>query len=156
VSPAANRYAQRIGRVLPGRLRYSLGGAAALLLAPRRLWRLRLEGIRREGRLLNMTLANGAGFGGGMMISPGSSTSDGVLELVVIGDMGLLRSLMALARLRRGGHIGMPGVTVTPTPEPVTIGAEDGPIHLEADGHDYQAQGDVEISVLPGALRLAG
>lgn len=155
VSPAANRHAQALRRILPGRLCYTLGGIVALLTAPRR--RFELETLSRkefEGDALNITFANGRGFGGGMRIAPDASPWDGELDRVIIGKLGLFRSLLALARLRGGGHVGMPEVHITRTAIRTLIRSPGAALHLEADGHDYPAEGPVTVSVRPGALRL--
>ncbi len=157
VSPAANRLAQRLGPFLPGRLCYVTGGVLALLTEPRRRFTVTEAGrIVHEGKALNITIANGVGFGGGMRISPDSSPWDGVLERVIIGQVGLGRALLAFSRLRRGAHIGMRDVTVTKTAGATTIEAPGAPLHVEADGHDFVAGGRVLVSIEPGALKLLG
>jgi len=155
VSPAANRHAQRLRLVLPGRLCYTIGGVIALLTAPRRRFEL-ASGERKEfeGDALNITFANGRGFGGGMRIAPDASPWDGQLDRVIIGKLGLVRSLLALARLRGGGHVGMAEVRITRTAARTQISSPGPALHLEADGHDYSAEGPVTVSVRPGALQL--
>ena len=155
VSPAANRHARALRRVFPGRLCYTLGGVVALLTAPRRRFELETTGGREfEGDALNITFANGRGFGGGMRIAPDASPWDGQLDRVIIGRLGLFRSLLALARLRGGGHRSMPEVHITRTAFQTRIRSPGTALDLEADGQDYPAAGPVTISVRPGALRL--
>jgi diacylglycerol kinase (ATP) len=155
VSPAANRHARALRRVFPGRLSYTLGGVVALLTAPRRPFELETAGGKAfEGDALNITFANGRGFGGGMRIAPDASPWDGQLDRVVIGRLGLFRSLLALARLRGGGHVGMAEVHITRTAVRTRISSPGAALDLEADGHDYRADGPVTISIRPGALRL--
>jgi diacylglycerol kinase (ATP) len=157
VSARANVLAHRIRRRLPvrGRLCYVLGGIAALVTVPAR--RCRVTGWGKmlyDGRALNLTVANGATFGGGIPISPGSSPADGVLELVIIGDLGLPRAAVALARLLAGTHLSLRGIARQPVTA-VRID-RDGEIEIEADGHRYVAAGGVDVTVRPGALRLLG
>ena len=155
VSPAANRHAQRLRPVLPGRFCYTIGGVVALLTAPRRRFELGTgDGKEFEGDALNITFANGRGFGGGMRIAPDASPWDGQLDRVIIGKLGLVRSLLALARLRGGGHVGMAEVRITRTAAKTRISSPGPALHLEADGHDYPAEGPVTVSVRPGALQL--
>jgi diacylglycerol kinase (ATP) len=155
VSPAANRHAQALRRVLPGRLCFTVGGIVALLTAPRR--RFALESGDRtefEGEALNITFANGRGFGGGMRIAPDASPWDGHLDRVIVGKLGLFRSLLALARLRGGAHVDMPEVQITRTAARTQIRSPGPGLHLEADGHDYPADGPVTIAIRPAALQL--
>lgn len=156
VSPAANRYAQRLAPFLPGRLCYVTGGVVALLTQPRRRFTVTEAGHAvHRGKTLNITIANGAEFGGGMRISPDSSAWDGVLERVIIGEVGLGRALLAFSRIRQGAHIGMREVTVAKLTGETTIEA-DGAFPVEADGHDYVADGALTVSVEVGALRVLG
>lgn len=149
VSPAANRRARRLG--------YVAGGLLSLLFEPRRSFRVTEAGRTvHEGRALNITMANGAGFGGGMRISPDSSPWDGVLERVIIGELGLARALLAFSRLGRGGHLGMREVTVTRTASLTVIEPPEGPCYLEADGHDYVTDGAIRVSIEPAALTVLG
>lgn len=149
VSPAANRHAQWLG--------YVTGGVVALLTEPRRRFTVTEAGRTiHDGKALNITIANGPEFGGGMRISPDSSPWDGVLERVIIGQVGLGRALLAFSRLRRGAHIGMREVTVTKTAGETTIESAGAPLHVEADGHDFVAGGRIVVSVEMGALRVLG
>ncbi len=156
VSARANRFAWRMRKLLPGRIRYPVAGAVALLAEGRGLFRVDLGSERIfEGEALNLTVANCASFGGGLRISPASSPEDGVLDLVVIGKLGSLRALLALSRLRSGGHVGMSGVSTRPAPGGVRIVRDDGKgMLLEADGHDFVADGEVTVDVLPAGLTL--
>ena len=155
VSPAANRHARTLRRILPGRLCYSVGGVVALLTAPRRRFEVGTgEPGDYEGRALNITFANGRGFGGGMRIAPGASPWDGRLDRVIIEEMGLFRSLLALTRLRSGGHVGMAEVAITRIAGVTRVGSPGPALQLEADGHDYRAEGPITVSIRPGALQL--
>jgi diacylglycerol kinase (ATP) len=140
---------------MPGRLPYSLGGVGALAAAGTAHYSM-YSGSQTiyQGQALNITIANGARFGGGMRISPGSLADDGILDQVVIGDIGKWRALVALSRLYAGTHIGMPGISVTPATGPIRIVRTDGNLLIEADGEEFAAGPELEIEVLPGALLL--
>lgn len=155
VSPRANRIAARLRRVLPGRISYPLGGVLALF-AERPGHYTISSGDRTlfSGSARNITLANGACFGGGMRISPASTTTDGVLDQVVIGDIGRMAALRALSRLYTGAHVRMRGITVTPVSERVQISRTDGPMLVETDGEDFTAVAAIWIEPLPGAIHL--
>jgi diacylglycerol kinase (ATP) len=155
VSPEANRIAYRIRRVLPGRLRYALGGVAALLrLGPRRFRVTSGDTVTWDGEALNLTVANCATFGGGMRISPGSLPTDGIFEQVIIGRMGRIAALLALSRLYTGTHVTMRGVSVTPVRSRLCIDST-GPLRIEADGHEFVSDGELTVEPLPGILSLA-
>jgi diacylglycerol kinase (ATP) len=155
--PVANRIAHRIRRTLPGKLCYRLGGLAAVLGGSAEHYLVRSEGAAiHDGPALSLTFANGETFGAGLRIAPGVSASDGTLDLVAIGALGLPRTLLALARAERGRHAGMRGVTITPLRGSATVEGPPGEFLLEADGQEYPARGVVTVDLLPGALTLFG
>ncbi len=155
VSPRANQIAHTLRRVLPGRLCYALGGIAALFSEGQRRFRVSSgNAVIWDGEALNLTVANCASFGGGMRISPGSRPTDGILEQVVIGRMGRIRALLALSRLYAGTHLTMRGVSVTPVRVAVRIRSGEGPLLIEADGHEFVSDGELLVEPLPGALTL--
>jgi diacylglycerol kinase (ATP) len=155
VSPRANRIAQAMRGVVPGRLRYPLGGVAAVLSGGAVRYRVTQGGeVRFEGEALNLTIANGPTFGGGLRISPGSSLTDGVLEQVIIGRLGVARALTALGRLYGGTHVGMRGVSVTPVREALTIEVATGAMLAEADGQEFELDGPLTVEPVPGGLTL--
>lgn len=155
ISPRANQIAAKMPRALPGWIRYPLGGVLALLTRRSGHYTIR-SGDRTlfSGRALNLTLANGACFGGGMRISPASSMSDGVLEQVLIGDIGRIAALLALSRLYAGTHVGMRGISVSPFSERMQISRADGLMLVETDGEDFEAVGVLAIEPMRGAIRL--
>ena len=155
VSPRANRLAHSIKAVLPGRLSYAISGVLALFLTGRNSYVVTHDGVTvLSGPALNITVANGASFGGGMRISPGSKLDDGVLEQVVIGPIGTLGALLALSRLYQGTHVKMRGVTVTPVRGTLRVHRAEGVMLVEADGHDFEASGELAIDGVPGAVTL--
>src|SRR5690606_10448615 len=60
--------------------------------------------------ILNVAVANGRYFGGGMHIAPAADPSDGLLELVAITDRTKLQSVALAPHVYRGTHIRLPGV----------------------------------------------
>ena len=155
VSPRANHVAGTIRRILPGRIGYALGGVLALITEGAGNYTVTSSGrTLYSGRALNITLANGACFGGGMRISPASMVSDGVLDLVVIGDIGRPRALLALSRLYAGTHVHMGGIGVTPAKGTVHIRRGDGTMLIEADGEEFEATSALSVNILPGAIQV--
>lgn len=155
ISPRANQIAGKMRRALPSWLCYPLGGVLALLTRPAGHYTIR-SGDRTlfSGPALNLTLANGACFGGGMRISPASSMVDGVLDQVLIGDIGRIAALLALSRLYAGTHVRMRGISVSPFSERRQISRADGSMLVETDGEDFEAAGVLSIEPMPGAIRL--
>ena len=154
-SARANRLAVRLGQVLPGAARYPLSGLAALVTGTPVTYKVTSGGrVLHHGPALNLTVANGACFGGGLRISPGSDPADGVLDLVVIGAMGRFRGLRALSRLRAGTHVEMKQVHTMPLRDPIQIRRGAGVMMIEVDGENLEAEGELRIEILPGRLTI--
>ena len=157
VSVRGNALAHRLRRRLPGAACYVLGGIGALLLERRHrrpVVRLRVDGrLVYEGRALNLTVANGETFGSGLPIAPGASVRDGVLDHVVVGDVGFWGAIRAFLKLMRGTHLELP--SVRQTGGRLAEIEFDGTIAIEADGYMLEGNGPIAAEILPGALRLA-
>jgi diacylglycerol kinase family enzyme len=95
--------------------------------------------------------ANGTHFGSGMHVAPDAKLDDGLLDIVVAGDLGRWASLVALAKLYRGTHVD--GRTVLSF-RAATLDVElDEPQPMETDGEASRAPG-LAIRVRPRALTV--
>ncbi|HEY3494588.1 MAG TPA: diacylglycerol kinase family protein [Polyangiaceae bacterium] len=99
-----------------------LGGKAAFYLATfRGLLAYRNAPVRvtvdgevwLESPIVNVALANGRYFGGGMMIAPEADPSDGKLDVVALGDLTKLETVGLTQHIYSGSHLGRPGITST-------------------------------------------
>lgn len=73
---------------------------------------IRVDGERAwAGALTTAVVANGACYGGGMKIAPQADSTDGFLDLIVVGELGRGELLRWLPRLYRGTHLANPRVT---------------------------------------------
>lgn len=102
------------------------------------------------GMYLMASVANTSSYGGGVPIAPGADPADGVLDLILVRPARRLRLLALLAKVFRAAHENEPEVTMRRVRR-VSIAA-DG-VRAYADG-DPVARLPVDVSVLPGALRL--
>ncbi len=59
-----------------------------------------------RGPVLNVAVANGQFFGGGMHIAPNADPSDGLFDIVALGDISPARSLTLTPKVYKGTHIG--------------------------------------------------
>ncbi len=140
-----------------------LGGTAAFLmgsLATIVHWRspdvtLRLDGVLvHEGPLALATAANGRFFGGGMQVSPEALPDDGLLDVVVIPDVGKARMVALLARSYRGTHLAHPAVSLH-RGRTLEADAEPGRVWLEIDGEPLGTL-PARFELLPGAVGVIG
>jgi diacylglycerol kinase family enzyme len=99
-----------------------------------------------------VAVANSAQYGNEARIAPRASLSDGLLDVVVVEDRGLLAVPMLLLRLFRGTIDRASGVTTFRT-EAVRIRRErEGAAHL--DGEPVTLPAEVEVRVRPHSLRV--
>lgn len=102
--------------------------------------------------------ANGPHYGGGMKIAPAADPRDGLLDLVLLGDLGRAELLCWLPLVYRGWHLANSKV-ITAHGKTVAIevnasaGAGCAPLPIHVDGEPC-GETPVQVSILPGALRL--
>jgi diacylglycerol kinase (ATP) len=113
--------------------------------------RVSVDGEERSGRMHDVVVANGRYFGGGMMICPGARSDDGLLDVLLIGDLTKRDLLLTLPKTYRGRHLPHPkaeslrGTTVTiDAPEPLPV---------ELDG-EQPGTTPARFEIVPRALRL--
>jgi diacylglycerol kinase (ATP) len=114
---------------------------------------LEVDGEFQVLRIGQLFAANLPLFGPGLHVAPGADPADGLIDVVAI-DVAGRRSLIPLAsRLRRGDHLGRPGVTRV-SARKIRI-ATGGRSPIIADTTNL-GSGTVELTVLPSALEIVG
>ena len=147
----ANRIANET-RVVRGNLVYAYGAIRALVS-----WRPARFEVTIDGdpprRVTGYTIAaaNSNSYGGGMLLAPEASLEDGMLDVVIVGDVSKLRFLRLLPTVFKGTHTRQPTVQILRATE-VQISA-DRPFTMFADG-DPIAELPVAVGVIPSAVRV--
>jgi len=112
-------------------------------------------GPRKRMSVLLGAIGNGRFFGGGMKVCPAASLDDGLLDLVVLGDVSVLGFFTKiLPRAGSGTHVTLPEVT-SARARTVEVWPADAAavIPLEVDG-ETPGHLPARFEVVPGALRL--
>ena len=109
------------------------------------------DGVRREGPMHDVIVANGNWHGGGMKLAPDARQDDGVFDVVLIGDVTKLDFLTTAPKLYSGRYLSHPKVELLQSSS-VTIRASE-PLPLEVDGEPIGAT-PARFEVVPSALRL--
>jgi diacylglycerol kinase (ATP) len=109
------------------------------------------DGVRREGPMHDVIVANGNWHGGGMKLAPDARQDDGVFDVVLIGDVTKLDFLTTSPKLYSGRYLSHPKVELLRSSS-VTISAAE-PLPLEVDGEPIGAT-PARFEVVPAALRL--
>ena len=107
--------------------------------------------VRFAGPATSMAVCNGPRFGGGMLMAPDARPDDGVLDIVVIGDISKGDLALNLPRLYRGTHLTHPKVEAFRGREVVIEAAAPAP--LEVDG-EHPGTTPFHVWVEPAALRM--
>ena len=105
----------------------------------------------RRARMHDVVVANGRYFGGGMMICPQADPSDGLFDVLTIGDLTKRDLLLTLPKTYRGRHLPHPKAEVL-RGKVVEVDAP-APLPVELDG-EQPGTTPVRFEVVPRALRL--
>lgn len=94
-----------------GRAAFFVGSLRALISYANAPVRLRVDGqVLLEAPIVNVAIANGKYFGGGMKIAPDASPDDGLFDVVAMHDLTRAQGVALAPRLYQGTHLGQPGV----------------------------------------------
>lgn len=119
-----------------------------------REYEVELDGDPRRLRALLIAFANGREYGSGARISADARLDDGLLDAVVVEDRSVVARFWHARHLASGTPGRAPRVT-TRQVRRAMIRAQ-GPIEYHVDGEMGVADGEVEVSIRPGALWVQG
>jgi diacylglycerol kinase (ATP) len=141
----------RVPRPVPSALTYLRVAVIGLLSyrAPR--FRVDADGTTVEDRMLLVFAANAQYCGNRMHVAPVARMDDGLLDVVMVRELGLLAVLPKLVKLYRGTILGDPAVRHVRAAR-VRVDAEP-PAQIQTDGQ-MAGRTPVEFSVLRQALRV--
>ena len=142
-SDRVNRSSKRLG----GRLSFLRATLITALSYRPHLVNLSLDGAPAQQMLLtNVWLANGQYSGGGIRMAPRARLDDGLLDVVCIGKLSRLQTVIFLPKLRSGAFIDLPQVTYL-TARRIEAESE-VPVLIEVEGE--------AIGSLPATFELIG
>ncbi len=136
-----------------GPRRYDLAVIAELAALTPRQVRVTTGDKDLELEATLVAVGNGPCYGGGLRICPDAKLDDGLLDVIVIAAVSRRRLLRVFPRLRVGGHIDEPEVTLLRADSVRLLGDPGWPVY--ADG---EPQGSLPVMVRcePGALTVVG
>ena len=145
----AHRFSQLAGRGLRRYVQATLSQLFNVVAEP---YVITTEGETVRQPALLVELANGRQYGNGALIAPRARLDDGLLDLVVVGPIGPLQTLLGLRRLFNGTIDQHPQV-LTRSVRYATISAE-RPMRFHVDGEVEDGGLSLTATVHPGALRV--
>lgn len=137
--------------LIKGRAVYLYAGLRALLQWKPAVFIVTIDGREYRHTGYSVAVANSRCYGGGMYLSPSSSLMDGLLEVVMLGDVNKFHLIRYIPRLFNGTLKHEQGYKVIQGRH-VHIRTEQA-MTAYADGDAVQSA-PVEISVLPQSLRV--
>ncbi|HLH67734.1 MAG TPA: diacylglycerol kinase family protein [Candidatus Dormibacteraeota bacterium] len=140
-------------RPLGGELTFLLASLLTLVVWRNRPMRVVVDGEARELVAQQVVVANGQYFGGGMRVAPLARPDDGLLDVVIAGDLRWRDNLRALTRVRRGTHLDLPGGKISFTRARRVEVSSPEPVRVDADGEQPGSLPAV-FEVVPGALEV--
>jgi diacylglycerol kinase (ATP) len=140
---------------LRGKASFAISSAQEVLDMRYSTVRVRIDdGDERALNTLNFSVANARYFGGGMKIAPDAKLSDGLLDVINIGDIATARIILNAYSLYRGTHVDLSEVKTTRARKieaaPVDETRE---IHIEIDG-ELPGKLPALFEIVPDALRV--
>jgi YegS/Rv2252/BmrU family lipid kinase len=137
----------------------ALGGKASYLLATFAVFsrwkatemRLSVDGETRGGTMIDVVVANGKFFGGGMKICPDAEPDDGLFDVCTIGDLTKADLVRTMPKTYKGTHLPHPkGELLRGRVVTVESGV---PVPVELDG-EQPGTTPARFEIVPAALRL--
>lgn len=152
ISGLVDHYVNTSTKRLGGRVSFFIGSVRGLLAWKNVQMRVVVDGSTfHEGPTNLVTMANGRFFGGGMQMAPQADLSDGLLDVVVFGDMSRATFAGMSRWIYSGNHLTRP--LVKWTRGRVVEATVDGQALVDLDG-EQPGRAPIRAEVLPGALRL--
>lgn len=105
-----------------------------------------------QGRIMNLIIANGQYFGSGLGIAPKASLSDGLFDVIVVGEISVLDYLKNLPRLKKSLPIHHPEVTYH-TATDLRIDSPDHQLPIDMDG-EFIGYAPMKVSMINGAVKV--
>ena len=144
-----NRSSKRLG----GDLTFMLASITSLLAWRNKPMTAVVDGERRDLRAQQVVAANCRFYGSGMKVAPMADPSDGLLDFLLIGDVGMLENVRGLSKIKQGRHLedGNPKWEVRRGRRLEVTSPEQVRIDLDGEQPGFLP---ATFEVVPGALKL--
>ncbi len=130
---------------------YLAGLLTTFLFYQNREVSLNLDGEAEGGKVCAIMMSNGRYGGGSMLVAPNADPMDGLLDVLIIGDLSKPDLLWSLPRVYRGTHLTHPKVTAKRVKRiEINPGQQ---MSLQADG-ELLGETPAQFYVMPAALNV--
>jgi diacylglycerol kinase (ATP) len=151
ISGAIAKRANESSKALGGKVSYYWSTFAVFFGWQIGEMRVTVDDEVREGRMIDVMVANGRYLGGGMLMCPEAEPDDGLFDVLLIGDVTKRDLLFVLPKTYKGKHLPHPRLEQL-RGRVVTVDAHE-PLAIELDG-EQPGTTPVSLEVVPRALRV--
>ena len=152
MSAAVARHVNGMSKVAGGRATFYYALVRVFLEWENSVVRVELdEGVRREGRMHDVIVANGRFHGGAMKLAPEAEPDDGLFDVVVIGDISKPDFVTTSPKLYSGRYLRHPKVELLRS-RTVAVGADER-LPIELDGEQIGTT-PARFEIVPAAVRV--
>jgi diacylglycerol kinase (ATP) len=109
-----------------------------------------IDGNPRDFEAMLCVVSNTGVYGGGMLVVPDASLTDGLLDVLLVKKMSRLKFVTIFPKVYKGTHVTDKDVEILRATK-ISIAAGEMPIY--SDG-EYVGQAPFEAEVVPGALKV--
>lgn len=103
---------------------------------------------------LMVSIMNGRRMGGGFMMAPSASITDGILNLCIVREVPQLAMFGLVGKFMKGTHEADPAVSTAQT-DRIVITAQKGTLPVHADGNTVCEKGqELVVELLPRTLEI--
>jgi diacylglycerol kinase (ATP) len=157
ISGAVDERVERGPKWLGGKAAFLIGTVGAALEYRNVAVEVEIDGkLWHRGPMLLTAIANGQFLGGGMRVAPHADPSDGLFDVICVGDLSRGKFLRLFPSVYKGAHLGLDSVR-SQRGQAISVRAMDGqkPVLVDVDG---ETPGYLPFSarIFPGALQLVG
>ncbi|MCX6002891.1 MAG: diacylglycerol kinase family lipid kinase [Chloroflexi bacterium] len=136
---------------LGGKPSYLMGLLSTFITYKNREIQMTLDGQKENRKVCTIIMSNGKYGGGSMFVAPEADPSDGLFDVLIIGDISKPDLLCSLPRIYRGTHLTHPKVTLKRA-KVVEIYPKSR-MSIQADG-ELLGDAPARFSVLPSVLNI--
>jgi len=113
---------------------------------------IQTDDFNYEGSVMMVAICNGSVFGQGLVINPQALPNDGILNITILGKVGIFHYIRNIGKLKRGEWINHPEVIYI-TAKNVDIKVLKGRALAEIDG-EFIDSGDINICLDESSIQL--
>jgi YegS/Rv2252/BmrU family lipid kinase len=124
------------GKKRSGGMTFTLTALMLLLAYKNKPMRVIIDGEAHDVVAQQVVVANCQYFGGGMRMAPNASPTDGVFDVIVIGNAGKIESVRGMAQIREGKHLDDHNPKITVLYGKRIEVTSPKPVRIDIDGED--------------------